>query len=57
MDKNSNTVLQHPEKIMAQRGKHEVGAIALCKRGQNVSGVHAVSMSSFFFPPMLIDLS
>jgi hypothetical protein len=33
MDENSHTVLQYHEKNIAQKGKHEVGAIALCRRG------------------------
>jgi hypothetical protein len=27
MDETSHTIVQHPEKIMAQKGKHQVGAI------------------------------
>jgi hypothetical protein len=54
MGETSLTVSQHPEKIIDQKGKHQVGAISLCKQGQNVTGVHAVSMSGFCLPPSLI---
>jgi hypothetical protein len=54
MDETSHTVVQRPEKIIAQKGKHEVGAITSCEREQNVTGVYAVSASVFCVPPMLI---
>lgn len=54
MDETSHTVVQRQEKILAQRGKHQVGAISSCERGQNVTGVYAMSASGFFVPPMLI---
>jgi hypothetical protein len=54
MDETSHTVVQRPEKIIAQKDNHQVGAITLCERGQNVTGVYAVSASGFYVPPMLI---
>ncbi|XP_069705676.1 uncharacterized protein [Periplaneta americana] len=54
MDETSHTVVQRQEKILAQRGKHQVGAISLCERGHNVTGMYAMSASGFFVPPMLI---
>ncbi|KAJ4427131.1 hypothetical protein ANN_24747 [Periplaneta americana] len=54
MDETSHTVVQRQEKILAQRGKHQVAAISSCERGQNVTGVYAMSASGFFLPPMLI---
>ncbi|KAJ4438232.1 hypothetical protein ANN_14171 [Periplaneta americana] len=54
MDETSHTVVQRQEKILAQRGKHQVGAISSCVRGQNVTGMCAMSASGFFVPPMLI---
>ncbi|XP_069698836.1 uncharacterized protein [Periplaneta americana] len=54
MDETSHTVVQRQEKILEQRGKHQVGAISSCERGQNVTGVYAMSASGFFVPPMLI---
>ncbi|KAJ4430162.1 hypothetical protein ANN_22372 [Periplaneta americana] len=54
MDETSHTVVQRQEKILAQRGKHQVGAISSCERGQNVTGVYAMSASGFFVPPILI---
>ncbi|KAJ4428081.1 hypothetical protein ANN_24095 [Periplaneta americana] len=54
MDETSHNVVQRQEKILAQRGKPQVGAISSCERGQNVTGVYAMSASGFFVPPMLI---
>ncbi|KAJ4436229.1 hypothetical protein ANN_18859 [Periplaneta americana] len=54
MDETSHTVVQRQEKILAQRGKHQVGAISSCERGQNVTGVYVMNASGFFVPPMLI---
>jgi hypothetical protein len=54
MDKTSHAVVQRPEKIIAQKGKRQVGAISPCERGQNVTGVYTVSTSGLYVPPMLI---
>jgi hypothetical protein len=56
MDETSHTVVQRPEKITAQEGKHQVGAITLCERGENLTGVYsyAVSASGFYVNSMLI---
>ncbi|KAJ4443714.1 hypothetical protein ANN_05389 [Periplaneta americana] len=54
MDETSHNVVQRQEKILAQRGKHQVGAISSCERGQTVTGVYAMGASGFFVPPMLI---
>jgi hypothetical protein len=54
MDETSHTVVQRSEKIIAQKGRHQVEAITSCERGQNVAGDHLVSASSFYVPPMLI---
>ncbi|KAJ4437211.1 hypothetical protein ANN_17346 [Periplaneta americana] len=54
MDETSHNVVQRQEKTLAQRGKPQVGAISSCERGQNVTGVYAMSASGFFVPPMLI---
>lgn len=53
-DETSHTVVQKPQKVIAQRGKHQVGAITSCERGQNVTGMYAMSASGVFIPPMLI---
>jgi hypothetical protein len=54
MDETSLTVVQHPEQIIVQKSKHQVGVISLGEQGQNVSSVYAVSASGFCVPPMLI---
>jgi hypothetical protein len=37
MDETSHTVVQRPERIMSQKDSHEVGAMLLCERRQNIS--------------------
>jgi hypothetical protein len=37
-----------------KKGKHKVGAITSCERGQNVTGVYVVRACGFYVPPMLI---
>jgi hypothetical protein len=54
MNATSHTVVQRPEKIIAQKGKHQVGAISLWHRGEKVIGVYPVSERCFYVPPMLI---
>jgi hypothetical protein len=54
MDKTSLTVKQHSDKIIAQKGQYQVGAILLCKQGQIITSVYAASVSGFCVPPMLI---
>ncbi|XP_063241264.1 tigger transposable element-derived protein 6-like [Bacillus rossius redtenbacheri] len=54
MDETSHTVVQRPEKVIAQRGKHQVGGITACERGQNVTGVYVMNAVGLFIPPMLI---
>ncbi|KAJ4444462.1 hypothetical protein ANN_06254, partial [Periplaneta americana] len=43
-----------PREDSGTEGKHHVGVISSCERGQNVTGVYAMSASGFFVPPMLI---
>lgn len=49
MDGTSHTVVQHPEKIISQKGNDHVGAISLCEQGQNVTGLYAVKCECFLF--------
>jgi hypothetical protein len=37
MDETSHTVVPRPEKIIAQKGKHQVGATSRFERRQNVT--------------------
>ncbi|KAJ4451922.1 hypothetical protein ANN_03403 [Periplaneta americana] len=54
MDETSHIVVQRPEKIVAQRGKHQVGSIKSCELGQNVTGVYTLNATGYYDPPMLI---
>jgi hypothetical protein len=53
-DETLLTVVQHPEQIIARKGKHQVGVISSCEQGRNVSSVYAVSATGFCVRPMLI---
>jgi hypothetical protein len=54
MNETSYTVMQLHEKIVPQEGKHQVGAISLCKRGQTVTCAYAVSAGFFYVLPVLM---
>jgi hypothetical protein len=54
MDETSHTVVQRPERIMSQKDSHEVGAMLLCERGQNISVCKQLSAGCFHVPPVLI---
>ncbi|KAJ8893272.1 hypothetical protein PR048_005863 [Dryococelus australis] len=54
MDEASHTVVQHPDKIIAHRGKHQVCGLNACERGQNVTGMYTMNAAGLFIPPMLI---
>lgn len=48
------TVQKKPQKILARKGKHQVGAIASGERGINTTMVCCVSAAGNYIPPMLI---
>jgi hypothetical protein len=50
----SHRVLKRPEKIIAQKDKHQIGAISSRERRQNVTDVYAVSVGGFCVPSVLI---
>lgn len=49
-----NTVQKRPQKIVAQKGKHQVGVVASGERGVNTTVVCAVSAAGIYIPPMII---
>jgi hypothetical protein len=57
MNETSYGVVQRPQKIVTQTGKHQVGVISSCEREQNVVGVYAINASGFYVPPKPIYLS
>jgi len=54
MDETGFTAVQKPQKVFAQKGKHQVGAITCSERGRNVTFVCCVSATGHYVPPMVI---
>jgi len=54
VDETGFTALQKPQKVFAEKGKHQVGAITSMERGKNVTIVCCVSASGHYIPPMII---
>lgn len=48
------TVQKRLQKVIARKGKHQVGAITSGERGVNTTVVCAVNAAGFFIPPMII---
>ena len=54
MKETGFTAVQKPQKVFAQKGKHQVGAITSGERGRNVTFVCCVSATGHYVPPMVI---
>lgn len=54
MDETKLTTVQRTQKIIAKRGKKQVGAITSAERGVHTTGVVCMSSSGNFIPPALI---
>jgi len=55
MDETSlSTVQESHNKVLALKGKHQVGALTSRERGQSATCVMCVSASGFYVPPMII---
>lgn len=54
MDESALTTVQKPSKILASKGKKQVGALTSAERGQHVSIVACVSSIGHYIPPALI---
>ena len=48
------TVQKRQQKVIARKGKHQVGAVTSGERGVNTTVVCAVNAAGFFIPPMII---
>lgn len=48
------TVQRRTRKILAKKGKHQVGSITSGERGTNTTAVCCMSASGFYVPPMII---
>ena len=53
-DETGYTAVQKPQKVFAEKGKHQVGAITSSERGKNVTFVCCVSAAGHYVPPMVI---
>lgn len=54
MDESTLTTVQKPSKILASKGKKQVGALTSSERGQHVTIVACVSSVGHYIPPALI---
>ena len=54
MDETSLSTVQKPGKIIAVKGKHQVGSTVSAERGTNVTCARCVSAHGYFLPPFLI---
>lgn len=54
VDESGFTVCQAPGKIIAAKGKHNVGQLTSAEKGKTVTAVCCVSATGVFVPPMLI---
>ena len=54
MDETSRSTVQEPGKVLARKGKHQVGAIVSAERGTSVTCVCCVSASGSYLRPFLI---
>jgi hypothetical protein len=51
MDETGLSTVQKPQKILARKGKHQVGAITSGERGTNTTCVCCMSASGNYVPP------
>ena len=54
VDETGISTVQKPMKVLALKGKHQVGGIRNGERGVNTSGACCMNATGFFVPPMLI---
>ena len=54
MDETGFTAVQRPQKVLAKKGKHQVGSITSAERGKNVTFVCCVSAVGQYVPPLII---
>ncbi|KAJ3661740.1 hypothetical protein Zmor_006127 [Zophobas morio] len=53
-DETALSTVHKPSKVIAQKGKHQVGAITSGERGLTTTGIFAMNGAGEFIPPMLI---
>jgi len=54
VDESGYTICQRPTKIVAKKGKHNVGQVTSAEKGKTVTAVCCTSATGVYVPPMLI---
>ncbi|CAH1995185.1 unnamed protein product [Acanthoscelides obtectus] len=54
VDETGLSTVQRPQKIIAQKGKHQIGALTSGERGVNTTCVCCLNAAGNYVPPMLI---
>ena len=54
MDETRLQTVQKPQKVLALKGKHQVGGIVSAERGETTTCVCCISASEQYVPPLLI---
>ncbi|XP_046679250.1 MFS-type transporter clz9-like [Homalodisca vitripennis] len=54
VDETALSTVQRPRKVLAQKGKHEVGSMTSAERGTLTTGIFCMSAAGVFVPPMLV---
>ncbi|GLV31395.1 hypothetical protein CBL_10774 [Carabus blaptoides fortunei] len=54
VDETGISTVQTPKRIIAEKGRKQVGRITTAERGKNITVVGTVSASGTFIPPMII---
>lgn len=54
MDETGLSTVQKPKRVLAKKGKHQVGSITSGERGTNTTCICCVSAAGHYIPPMLI---
>lgn len=54
MDETGMSTVQRPQKVLAEKGKRNVGALTSAERGRHVTAVCSMSASGQHVPPMFI---
>lgn len=54
VDETALSTVQRPRKVLALKGKHQVGSMTSAERGTLTTGIFCMSAAGVFVPPMLV---
>jgi hypothetical protein len=54
MDETALSTVQKPQKVLARKGKHQVGAMTSAERGTTTSCTCCMGAAAMFVPPLLV---